>query len=203
MKKLLALLLVGIMIFSLVACGDNNTTDPNNDNPGTSQSGENENDNGNNTGTSQTENQGGESTNGGSEEGNEGLAFGDATAENWAQVIYDNFGFELTMPDGWTCTKVKVYTSLEYIEITFTSDDVIDDTLNGDEADTFAELIFNELKAIATGTIYRENAQDTVYENFSQIETMPFTIKIPVGDDVYTFFASSAGETLFKISLNK
>ena len=41
MKKLLALLLVGIMIFSLVACGDNNTTDPNNDNPGVSQSGEN------------------------------------------------------------------------------------------------------------------------------------------------------------------
>ena len=40
MKKLLALLLVGIMIFSLAACGDNNTTDPDKDNPGTSQSGE-------------------------------------------------------------------------------------------------------------------------------------------------------------------
>ena len=50
MKKLLALLLVGMMIFSLVACGDNNTTDPDKDNPGTSQS--------DNQGG--TENQGGE-----------------------------------------------------------------------------------------------------------------------------------------------
>ena len=39
MKKLLALLLVGMMIFSLAACVDNNTTDPDKDNPGTSQSG--------------------------------------------------------------------------------------------------------------------------------------------------------------------
>ena len=56
MKKLLALLLVGMMIFSLAACGDNNTTDPDKDNPGTSQSG--------NQGG--TENQGGEENNGGS-----------------------------------------------------------------------------------------------------------------------------------------
>ena len=41
MKKLLALLLVGMMIFSLAACGDNTTTDPDKDNPGVSQSGEN------------------------------------------------------------------------------------------------------------------------------------------------------------------
>ena len=43
MKKLLALLLVCMMIFSLAACGDNNTTDPDKDNPGVSQSGENNN----------------------------------------------------------------------------------------------------------------------------------------------------------------
>ena len=43
MKKLLALLLVGMMIFSLAACRDNNTTDPDKDNPGVSQSGENNN----------------------------------------------------------------------------------------------------------------------------------------------------------------
>ena len=42
MKKLLALLLVGMMIFSLAACGDNNTTDPDKDNPGVSQSGNND-----------------------------------------------------------------------------------------------------------------------------------------------------------------
>ena len=43
MKKLLALLLVGMMIFALAACGDNNSTDPDKETPGTSQSGENNN----------------------------------------------------------------------------------------------------------------------------------------------------------------
>ena len=38
MKKILALVLSAMMIFSLAACGDNNTTDPDKDNPGTSQS---------------------------------------------------------------------------------------------------------------------------------------------------------------------
>ena len=41
MKKLLALLLAMMLVFSLAACGDNNTTDPDKDNPGVSQSGEN------------------------------------------------------------------------------------------------------------------------------------------------------------------
>ena len=43
MKKLFALLLAMMMIFSLAACGDNTTTDPDKDNPGVSQSGENNN----------------------------------------------------------------------------------------------------------------------------------------------------------------
>ena len=56
MKKLLAILLAAMMVFALAACGDNNTTDPDKDNPGTSQSG--------NQGG--TENQGGDENNGGS-----------------------------------------------------------------------------------------------------------------------------------------
>ena len=43
MKKLLALFLAMMMLLSLAACGDNNTTDPDKDNPGVSQSGENNN----------------------------------------------------------------------------------------------------------------------------------------------------------------
>ena len=41
MKKLLAILLAAMMLLSLAACGDNNTTDPDKDNPGVSQSGNN------------------------------------------------------------------------------------------------------------------------------------------------------------------
>ena len=51
MKKIFALLLALMMIFSLAACGDNNTTDPDKDNPGVSQSGENNNSGEENKGT--------------------------------------------------------------------------------------------------------------------------------------------------------
>ena len=44
MKKLLAILLAAMMVFALAACGENNTTDPDKDNPGVSQSGENNDD---------------------------------------------------------------------------------------------------------------------------------------------------------------
>ena len=67
MKKLLALLLVGMMIFSLAACGDNSTTDPDKDNPGTSQSGE------NNDSQGGEENQGGENNDGGQDYENAGF----------------------------------------------------------------------------------------------------------------------------------
>lgn len=46
MKKLFAILLAGVMIFSLVACGTNDKPSGNEDNPGASQSGENNDDNG-------------------------------------------------------------------------------------------------------------------------------------------------------------
>ena len=43
MKKLLTLLLAMLMVFALAACGDNNTTDPDKDSLGVSQSGKNNN----------------------------------------------------------------------------------------------------------------------------------------------------------------
>ena len=46
MKKILAILLAAMMVFALAACGDNDTTDPDKDNPGVSQSGENNEDQG-------------------------------------------------------------------------------------------------------------------------------------------------------------
>ena len=60
MKKLLTLLLAMLMVFSLAACGDNETPSGNENNPGTSQNGGE-----NNNGQSDTENQGSENSNGG------------------------------------------------------------------------------------------------------------------------------------------
>ena len=71
MKKLFALLLALMMVFALTACGDNNTTDPDKDNPGTSQSGEN--------------NDGGEENNGG--ENNTDEPYSQAAFENYLSSI--------------------------------------------------------------------------------------------------------------------
>ena len=61
MKKLFAFLLALMMVLSLAACGDNNTTDPDKDNPGVSQSGENNDDKGGAENNGGTENNGGSS----------------------------------------------------------------------------------------------------------------------------------------------
>ncbi len=74
MKKLLALLLLLLLTFSLVACGNNDSPDPSgSDNPGVSQSGENDDDQGSeSTVGGSEENDSGESTVGGSEENDSG-----------------------------------------------------------------------------------------------------------------------------------
>ena len=93
MKKLLALLLAMMLVFSLAACGDNNTTDPDKDNPGVSQSGEN-----NNGG----ENQGGESTNNGGE-----LSLDNITDANYAEIVRKLFGIDVVPGDGWELKKAE------------------------------------------------------------------------------------------------
>ena len=91
MKKLLAILLAAMMVFALAACGDNNTTDPDKDNPGTSQSG--------NQGG--TENQGGENNNGGE------LSLDNITDANYAEIVKTLFGIDVVPGDSWELKKAE------------------------------------------------------------------------------------------------
>ncbi len=86
MKKFLTLLLAAMMIFSLAACGNNETPSGNeSDNPGSSQ----------------TDNQGGESNNGGE------LSLDNITDANYAEIVKTLFGIDLVPGDGWELKKAE------------------------------------------------------------------------------------------------
>ena len=126
MKKLLAFLLVAMMIFSLAACG-NEETPSGSDDPGTSQSGEN------------NDSQGGESTNSG------GLSMDDINNDNWQKVIQDNFlGVTVNLPEGWTVSYTK---SMGGVHVYF------DCKTDADGVAAFLEGVFSELKKVAVGEI--------------------------------------------------
>ena len=150
MKKLLALLLVGMMIFSLAACGDNNTTDPDKDNPGVSQSGEN--------------NDGGDKLNTKREE-----AVKQANKDNWQQVVKDNFGVTVTVPDGWTVDIAKY--AAGGIKVTFEC------SSTETEALAFLDGLYAQLKAQAVDGV-KSDYDGTVYESYSEaLEKAPaFTV---------------------------
>ena len=150
MKKLLALLLVGMMIFSLAACGDNNTTDPNKDNPGISQSGEN--------------NDGGDKLNTKREE-----AVKQANKDNWQQVVKDNFGVTVTVPDGWTVDIAKY--AAGGVKVTFEC------SSTETEALAFLDGLYAQLKAQAVDGV-KSDYDGTVYESYSEaLEKAPaFTV---------------------------
>ena len=84
MKKILAFLLAAMMVFALAACGDNNTTDPDKDSPGVSQSGE------NNDSQGGTENQGGDNQN-----------------DDWQTIMKTTYGIDLTLPNGWSFSNIR------------------------------------------------------------------------------------------------
>ena len=150
MKKLLALLLVGMMIFSLAACGDNNTTDPDKDNPGVSQSGEN-NDSGDKLNTKREE------------------AVKQANKDNWQQVVKDNFGVTVTVPDGWTVDIAKY--AAGGVTVTFEC------SSTETEALAFLDGLYAQLKAQAVDGV-KSDYDGTVYESYSEaLEKAPaFTV---------------------------
>ena len=150
MKKLLALLLAAMMVFALAACGDNNTTDPDKDNPGVSQSGEN--------------NDGGDKLNTKREE-----AVKQANKDNWQQVVKDNFGVTVTVPDGWTVDIAKY--AAGGVTVTFEC------SSTETEALAFLDGLYAQLKAQAVDGV-KSDYDGTVYESYSEaLEKAPaFTV---------------------------
>ena len=150
MKKLLAILLASMMVFALAACGDNNTTDPDKDNPGVSQSGEN--------------NDGGDKLNTKREE-----AVKQANKDNWQQVVKDNFGVTVTVPDGWTVDIAKY--AAGGVKVTFEC------SSTETEALAFLDGLYAQLKAQAVDGV-KSDYDGTVYESYSEaLEKAPaFTV---------------------------
>ena len=150
MKKLFAFLLALMMVLSLAACGDNNTTDPDKDNPGVSQSGEN--------------NDGGDKLNTKREE-----AVKQANKDNWQQVVKDNFGVTVTVPDGWTVDIAKY--AAGGIKVTFEC------SSTETEALAFLDGLYAQLKAQAVDGV-KSDYDGTVYESYSEaLEKAPaFTV---------------------------
>ncbi len=150
-KKLLALLLVGMIIFSLAACGDNETpSGSEGDNPGVSQSGEN--------------NDGGDKLNTKREE-----AVKQANKDNWQQVVKDNFGVTVTVPDGWTVDIAKY--AAGGVTVTFEC------SSTETEALAFLDGLYAQLKAQAVDGV-KSDYDGTVYESYSEaLEKAPaFTV---------------------------
>ena len=108
MKKLLAIMLSCLMVFSLAACG------------GGGSSGD----------------------DGGKKIGKKGgIPIEEITTENWAQVVEDNFGLTIELPEGWEVSSAK---SLGGAHIDFTCN------TTPEEADAFLEGIFADLKAMSS-----------------------------------------------------
>ena len=134
MKKILALALALMMVFALAACGGgNDTPDPSGSGttaPGTSQQGQ-----------------------------SGGTELEDINANNWDQVIKDNFGLELALPEGWSVSEASSPNKRNNIEIKFVK--------GGNETyESFGEKIFAELQRIAEGDITHRRDTAKVYSSF-------------------------------------
>ena len=126
MKKLLAILLVGLIMLSFATCGTNDNPSGNKNNPSVSQSGEENNNSGGNTNSGK-------------------LSMDDINNDNWQKVIQDNFlGVTVNLPEGWTVSYTK---SMGGVHVYF------DCKTDADGVAAFLEGVFSELKKVAVGEI--------------------------------------------------
>ena len=163
MKKLLALLLVLLLTFSLAACTNNENTDPSgSDNPGVSQSGENDDDQGSeSTVGGSEENDSGESTVGGGENTN-----GETGSKPWPENELTKL---LPTPAQGKVSVVGGNDTFTMIEVSWTYDEVL--------------AYVHQLKEAGFG--------DDIVEKFEQQKTINRThngvnIYLVYMDDTYT-----------------
>ncbi len=81
-------------------------------------------------------------------------------ADNWSEVVAKNFGFDLSLPEGWTVKSTKSNNGFNNIEIVFNV---------GGAATyaTFGEAVFAELKKDASSDI-KKYGGTTVYNTFAE-----------------------------------
>ncbi|MBQ6818928.1 MAG: hypothetical protein IJP35_04895 [Clostridia bacterium] len=135
MKKLFALLLAMMMIFSLAACGENNTTDPDKDNPGTSQGGEMQGDNGS---------------------GGAALTLENLNETNYSDIAKELFGLEIKPQDGWTLKDTSSPNKVNNLLIDFN----VPDGTNGKEV---LKTYFDACIALPSG-IWKEEIDWETYK---------------------------------------
>ena len=132
MKRFILIALALMMALSLAACGGNEETPSGSGTtaPGTSQQGQ-----------------------------SGGTELEDINANNWDQVIKDNFGLELALPEGWSVSEASSPNKRNNIEIKFVK--------GGNETyESFGEKIFAELQRIAEGDITHRRDTAKVYSSF-------------------------------------
>lgn len=114
MKKLLALLLAFILVLSLAACGGTEAPVDTTD-PGASQQ----------------------------EPAGDSYAIKDISADNWAEVMKENFGIEMALPEGWTIKEVSSPNEYSNVKLFFVPG-------GSDTYDTFGETLFAACKEAST-----------------------------------------------------
>lgn len=98
MKKLFALLLILVMMFTLTACGgDNGST-----------------------------NNGGGTNNGGTVSQEDTDKVDAITTANWQTVVKDKFSLDVTLPSGWAIKNAQVMSGGKGVKLTFTPDTATD-----------------------------------------------------------------------------
>lgn len=127
MKKILTLALALMLVLSLAACGNSgssNTPSDNSTDPGTSQ-------------------QQPSNTPDNSKPSGSSYAIKDINADNWAEVMKENFGIEMALPDGWTVKEVSSLNGVSNVKMFFVPGGT-------DTYDTFGETLFAACKAAST-----------------------------------------------------